>query len=343
MLELDELRLVVVVDNETDTLSSIDNAEQTAESADLLSRLEPAEVVDGHARTTVFDHLCCACHGFSLLLTGLLNGEERSVLFDVGPYPEIWLANAERLGLDLSTIETVFLSHWHWDHSGGLAEVLPAIVAARKAAGLEPPVLNLHPDRPEVRGIRIPDDRVLLLPAEPTIDHLAATGAHVSLQGEAHDIAGGFFVGSGEIPRVTEFETGLHGHVTRRPGGAFADDPLILDERFLAATVAGRGTSVFSACSHAGIVNATTAAVDLTGAPLDLVLGGYHLAGKTMEERIPATVAALEALTPALIAPGHCTGWRAKAALADAFAPTKRFAPSVVGTRYTLQSNAEPM
>ena len=57
-----------------------------------------------------------------------------------------------------------------------------------------------------------------------------------------------------------------------------------------------------------------------------------------MEQRIPDTVEALLQLNPKLVAPGHCTGWRAKTALADAFSPTGRYAPSVVGTRYTLSA-----
>ena len=57
--------------------------------------------------------------------------------------------------------------------------------------------------------------------------------------------------------------------------------------------------------------------------PLDLILGGYHLAGPGMQqERIDATVRDLDELVgAAVVAPGHCTGWRAKAALADRFAP----------------------
>ena len=40
-------------------------------------------------------------------------------------------------------------------------------------------------------------------------------------------------------------------------------------------------------------------------------------------------------IDPRLVAPGHCTGWRAKASLANTFAPG-RYAPSVVGTMYRL-------
>jgi 7,8-dihydropterin-6-yl-methyl-4-(beta-D-ribofuranosyl)aminobenzene 5'-phosphate synthase len=110
-----------------------------------------------------------------------------------------------------------------------------------------------------------------------------------------------------------------------------------MDERFVAACVLGRGVTVFSACSHAGIVNACLEAKKhFPETPVDLVLGGYHLAGKAMETRIGPTVRDLkDRIEPRLVAPGHCTGWRAKAKLADTFAPG-RYAPSVVGTLYRL-------
>jgi 7,8-dihydropterin-6-yl-methyl-4-(beta-D-ribofuranosyl)aminobenzene 5'-phosphate synthase len=103
----------------------------------------------------------------------------------------------------------------------------------------------------------------------------------------------------------------------------------------------GRGVTLLSACSHAGIVNACLGAKEhFPGSTIDLVLGGYHLAGKAMEARIEATVDDLERrIAPALVGPGHCTGWRAKARLADRFAPG-RYAPSVVGTLYRLNAEA---
>src|SRR4051812_4388181 len=95
---LDELDLVVVVDNETDTLSSIDaGIPQLPEVASLLSRIPPTRQHDGRDCVTVFDQLCVACHGFSVLATGRIGDRSRSVLFDVGPYGEIWVDNAARL------------------------------------------------------------------------------------------------------------------------------------------------------------------------------------------------------------------------------------------------------
>ncbi len=333
---LDELEIVVVTDNETDGLSSISNTAQTSEIASVVMRRPPDLEVGGHSCTTVFDQLCCACHGFSALLTGRIGDETRTVLFDVGPYGDLWLANADRLGVDLAAIETVFLSHWHWDHSGGLVAVIEQIAAARAAAGHPAPVLSLHPRRPDRRGTQLPSGHLVLLPADPTFDELTAAGATIALHDQPHDLAGGFFHGSGEIPRETTFETGLVNHCTI-DGDDVVPDPLIMDERFLSATVAGRGVTVLSACSHAGIVNAARAGLAQSGADgIDMLLGGYHLAGAPMEPRIPDTVAALAELEPRLVAPGHCTGWRAKAALADRFEPTQQYAPSVVGTRYRL-------
>jgi 7,8-dihydropterin-6-yl-methyl-4-(beta-D-ribofuranosyl)aminobenzene 5'-phosphate synthase len=57
-----------------------------------------------------------------------------------------------------------------------------------------------------------------------------------------------------------------------------------------------------------------------------------------MEARIGDTVRDLaERVEPGFVAPGHCTGWRAKTALAAAFAPG-RYAPSVVGSSYWLRA-----
>ena len=111
------------------------------------------------------------------------------------------------------------------------------------------------------------------------------------------------------------------------------------DERFVAARVRGRGTTVLSACSHAGVVNASLATQTQLSEPIDVVLDGYHLSGTAMETRIEATVRDLaERIRPRVIAPGHCTGWRAKAALAQTFAAA-RYGPSVVGSLYTLRAS----
>jgi 7,8-dihydropterin-6-yl-methyl-4-(beta-D-ribofuranosyl)aminobenzene 5'-phosphate synthase len=335
---LDALDLLVVVDNESDTLSSVDKGvPQLPELERLVARLPQPAPKYGHSCVEPWEHLCLACHGFSALVTGRRGSEERSVLFDVGPSADLWLENARRLGVRLASIEAVCLSHWHADHSGGLPGVVAAIARSRLDGGLPPPIIDLHPDRPEQRGFLTPTGTLVLLPEEPTFGAIEGAGGCVAKHAEAHALANFFFV-SGEIERVTSYETGFVGHHTIRAGHAVAD-PLIGDERFLAACVRGRGVSVLSSCSHAGVVNAALSARSaFEGEPIDVILGGYHLAGEAMEPRIEPTVDDLaNRVRPRIVAPGHCTGWRAKAALAHTFAPGD-YGPSAVGTLYALRA-----
>ena len=336
--ELDGLTVTIVVDNATDTLSSIGaGLPQLPEMAYLLGRVPPTGQHDGHDLVVGFDHLCVACHGFSALATARLGDRTATVLFDVGPYGDVWLANAERLAIDLSSIEVLFLSHWHWDHSGGIPAVVAAISDARAKASRPPLVVDVHPDRPDQRGVLTPFEIFAMLPPEPTIAAIESAGARVAAHAERHQVAD-LFLASGDIPRQTDYETGLTGHHTWR-GDQVTLDPGIHDERFLAVNVRGRGTTVLTACSHAGVVNVGLEALRLVPEqPIDVLLGGYHLAGATVEDRIEPTVRDLaDLVAPRVVAPGHCTGWRAAAELAGAFSPD-RYAPSVVGSRYVLDS-----
>src|SRR5262249_10554966 len=62
-------------------------------------------------------------HGFSALVTVRRGDTTTSVLFATGLSPDAMVTNAGRLGLDLSGVHAVVLSHGHFDHAGGLAEL----------------------------------------------------------------------------------------------------------------------------------------------------------------------------------------------------------------------------
>jgi len=99
--------------------------------------------------------------------------------------------------------------------------------------------------------------------------------------------------------------------------------------------VAGKGLVVFTACSHAGVVNVLKhAQAAFPGVPLHTVMGGLHLSGPT-EAIIPDTVTALGGFGLAHIAAGHCTGWRAMAALVNRFGD-KVMTPTAVGKRFSF-------
>jgi 7,8-dihydropterin-6-yl-methyl-4-(beta-D-ribofuranosyl)aminobenzene 5'-phosphate synthase len=107
-----------------------------------------------------------------------------------------------------------------------------------------------------------------------------------------------------------------------------------MDERFIAVQVKDKGPFVFSGCSHAGIVNVLTHAREVfPSVPLYGVMGGFHLAGVT-EKIIPDTIRDVKRFHPRLLAPGHCTGWRAISRMAREFGD--ELAPSAVGKRYLL-------
>jgi 7,8-dihydropterin-6-yl-methyl-4-(beta-D-ribofuranosyl)aminobenzene 5'-phosphate synthase len=175
-----------------------------------------------------------------------------------------------------------------------------------------------------------------VLPMEPVpgVDLLTANGAAVVVTREAQALLDGHFWLSGEIPRVSAFERGFPGQVRQTASGGWEPDEILPDERFVSVHVAGKGQVIFTACSHAGLINVLTEAkARFPEVPLYGVFGGFHLSGGT-ESIIPETVAALAGFDLRLIAPGHCTGWRALGALAAAYGD--RVVPTAVGKTFRL-------
>jgi 7,8-dihydropterin-6-yl-methyl-4-(beta-D-ribofuranosyl)aminobenzene 5'-phosphate synthase len=195
-----------------------------------------------------------------------------------------------------------------------------------------------HPDMFRQRASKLGNGAMRLMENVPSIDALTAYGARVINTTEPQLALDGTAYVSGEIPRVTPFETGLPGqHRRTLDGKDWELDELIMDERFVAVHVKGRGLVVFTACSHAGVINVLTCAESsFPGIPLYAVLGGLHLSG-TNERIIPQTVEAMRRFDLSVIAAGHCTGWRAMTALANAFTDAK-LAPLAVGKRYRFSS-----
>jgi 7,8-dihydropterin-6-yl-methyl-4-(beta-D-ribofuranosyl)aminobenzene 5'-phosphate synthase len=185
------------------------------------------------------------------------------------------------------------------------------------------------------RGLQRPNGELLKFESVPAANALADAGANVLSTREPQLIAHSAFYVSGEIPRVTPYETGFPGHVRRGADGrSWEPDPLILDERFVSAHVRGKGQFIFTACSHAGVVNVLTHARSLfPSVPLYGVMGGLHLAGAT-EKIIPETIADLKQFGLKHLAPGHCTGWRAMSAMTKVFGDV--LVPSAVGKRYAI-------
>jgi 7,8-dihydropterin-6-yl-methyl-4-(beta-D-ribofuranosyl)aminobenzene 5'-phosphate synthase len=322
MRAVDRLEVLVLVDNVTDSLSTTPKN---------VVPEWPGLVTAGRMTMLSGEAICRAHHGLSLLLTAHVGDARHTLLFDAGPEGATLVRNAAILGVDFGAVEAIVLSHGHWDHGGGLLAAIGAV--AERRPGTRVPCF-VHPGMFGQRASQRPDGVLIAQEPVPGPDRLAVAGADVRSTREPQTVADVFHV-SGEIPRVTPYETGLPGHVQRSADGrAWEPDPLIMDERFVAVHVKGRGQFVFSACSHAGIVNVLTharqasPAVGLYGA-----MGGLHLSGST-EKIIPDTVADLKRFGLSVLAPGHCTGWRALSLLAREFGD--ELVPSAVGKRYTF-------
>jgi 7,8-dihydropterin-6-yl-methyl-4-(beta-D-ribofuranosyl)aminobenzene 5'-phosphate synthase len=225
------------------------------------------------------------------------------------------------------------LSHGHWDHAGGIPRALGMIVQGN---GGRPVPLFLHTGMFRPRGQRQSDGGVLPMDPIPLPDAWAGFGAEPVVIAEPRTCLDDTFYISGEIPRLTAYETGLANQVCRTADGSgWEPDTLLMDERFLAVQVRGKGLVVFSACSHAGIVNVLHhARACFPGIKLHAVMGGFHLAGAT-EAIIPETVRDLGTFGLELIIPAHCTGWRAVNALERTYGE-RIVAPSAVGKRFSL-------
>jgi len=291
-----------------DFLSKIKDAEKVEiiglvdNSVDFLST-SPREEVKVFREWVKGDfHNPIAEHGFSMLIRVFNGGKAHSVLFDTGSSPRGVIINARRMGIDLAEVEYIVLSHGHYDHFTGL----PAV--AKVIGKSELPII-VHRDMFNRRGTISPDGTIRKGPIFPS-EEKVKPARYVEVK-RPHLIADDLILVTGEIPRKTRFETGYPRHVAF-VNGRWSPDPWIWDDRALAIKVEGKGLVVICGCGHAGVVNTILYVQQLTGVEtVYAVLGGFHLAGKTFEKRIDETVKELKKISPKLLAPSHCTGWRA--------------------------------
>jgi 7,8-dihydropterin-6-yl-methyl-4-(beta-D-ribofuranosyl)aminobenzene 5'-phosphate synthase len=318
---VDSLDITVIVDNVTDSLSSNPNFVET-ETAGAWRR--GMKWMSGKC-------LCCAAHGLSCLITTRTKSSTHTLLFDTGPDESIFERNIVRLGIDIGKTDAMMLSHGHWDHAGAMPRALQMITLAN--GGKNVPVY-MHPDMFASRAIKAPNGRLMPMEDVPSQRVLTSNGAELVITRDEQSVSSGSFYISGEIPRVTPFEKGMPGQQRQNPNGEWVPDELLMDERFVAVHVAQKGLFVFTACSHAGLINVLRHARErFPDIPIYGVLGGFHLAGPT-ESIIPETVDALEPFDLRLIAAAHCTGWRAMGQLAARYPDC--LVPSAVGKRFML-------
>ena len=276
------------------------------------------------------DPLTCemlmAEHGFAALVTVSRGNTTHSFLLDAGLSKNGLIHNMDVLEVNPKELHMIVLSHGHIDHTNGLMG-MTARLGERKMP------LLLHPDAFLQRKLMLPDGRELRLPP-PDRHALTREGIEfIEEQGPSYLLDGMALV-TGQIERSTSFEQGFPIHYAHKDG-RWQKDPLIHDDQAVVLHVKNKGLVVLTGCGHAGMVKTIRQAQRLTGVQqVYAVIGGFHLTGALFERIIPDTVAALKELSPAMIVPAHCTGWKATHAIAREL--PSAFVPNSVGTRFTV-------
>jgi 7,8-dihydropterin-6-yl-methyl-4-(beta-D-ribofuranosyl)aminobenzene 5'-phosphate synthase len=316
--EADYAEVFSLVDSSLDFLSTVDNKDTSSFRQWTRKRYGPEWANTHH-------QLPFAEHGFSMLIRVLAEDKSHSILFDTGNSPNGVVENSTRMNIDLSEIESIVLSHGHYDHSGGLLSVIKAVNRADLP-------LIVHDDMFTKRGVANEDGSIRPYPEFPSRETLSST--RLISNKKPLLIASGMALVTGEIPRKTSYEEGYISHrVFER--GSWRPDPWIWDDRALIIRVKRKGLVVFTGCAHAGIIN--TVKYSQTIAGLDsvyAVIGGFHLAGREGERRIERTLKELKQISPKLIVPSHCTGWRAMCRIANEFPNV--FVWNSVGNLYSI-------
>ena len=266
-------------------------------------------------------------HGLSVLVTVTRNGRSHRILYDAGASPDGVAENMRRLDVDPSEIEAIVCSHGHFDHTTGLDGLI-----RRLGGRVNLPVL-IHPHFWRRRRVTLPGRDPQEIPATSR-RALTEAGFEVVEERQPSFLFDSSVLVTGEVPRTTGYEPGFPPQEAWGDGG-WEPDPLVLDDQALIVDVKDKGLLVITGCGHAGVVNICRYARRLANdRPLYAVMGGFHLNGPVFEPLIPLVLDDLSAMTPKVVVPAHCTGWRAQHAIGARFG--EAFIPNTVGTRFEL-------
>lgn len=286
-------------------------------------------------------------HGFSALLEISYVYENATktnkILFDTGVSKEGIVNNSDVLGINLKDIETIVLSHGHFDHISGLISTL-----GRLKKSVE---IIAHPEAFLRRWLVYPNGnkaRMDFLDEEEInqaggiirkVDKISFLPRNVNMQSKKKtNQANNRVMITGEIPRVTEFEKGFPLQYKEQDNEInLVPDPLVSDDQALIMNVKNKGLIILTGCGHAGIVNTIKFAKKVTGIKkIYCVIGGFHLSGQDYEDSIPLTIAELTRVDPTYIVPCHCTGWKATNKIIDTM--PEKFIQSSVGSTFYFET-----
>ena len=288
-----------------------------APASPIAARANP--VKDGYIKNSVI-----AEHGFSALVKTTDGANEHTLLFDFGYSPDGVVHNMDALGVDVSKIEELALSHGHMDHTGGFENVVNKIGKSLKII-LHPFALDNN------RYLKFTEDFKLKFPEFKTAK-LFDKGLEIVVSKTPLEMINGYALFLGEIPRETSFEQGMPLAHYRDSSGEHKDD--IIDDTSLVFVLKDKGLVILTGCAHAGIINTIRHAQKVTGIDkVHAVIGGFHLGGANMDAVVTPTINELKQIAPDHIIPCHCTG---RTAMLTMERELPGFILSMSGTKFTF-------
>lgn len=269
--------------------------------------------------------------GFS----ALVEADGRRILFDTGLHPETVLRNARELGIDLSSVTDVVLSHHHGDHTGGL------LALRRELSKTSPSALSrIHVAPGIFLSRRHSGSEDELNPTIAVKSEMEATGAVFVEHGKPEEIFPGIWL-TGPVPRPNpERYWGPPASIVT--DGGLVSDSIPEDMSLLVDTE--KGFVVLAGCGHAGTVNTVEYARRILGTePAYAIIGGLHLFAAP-DSALAWTATRLRSAQLGYLLGAHCTGIEAVYRIRELAAlGRKRAVVAAVGSSFDASKGIDPL
>ncbi len=229
-------------------------------------------------------------HGLSYFI----EYEKQKILFDTG-HSDVFLKNAEKLGINIcQEIETIVLSHGHWDHGDGLKYLEKKTLLSHPAAFIK----RYRKNDMSTIGLTLSKNQLEKKFSLITSDKPYKISDNI--------------IFLGEIPRLNDFEAQTTDFINEKGEPDFVWDDSAL------AVIQYNELIIITGCSHAGICNITEYAKRVCGINnVKAIIGGFHLKYNNLQTK--KTIQYLKTQNVKNIYPSHCTELEALSALYHEF------------------------
>lgn len=228
-------------------------------------------------------------HGLSLLI----QTNHKTILFDMGQ-SDVFIRNATALCIDLSQVDLAIISHGHYDHGGGLKHFLSinqkAPIYIHKLAFND--YYSIFDDTLKYIGL---DQSLKSNNRIQFTNNYCAIDQNIQLFTPIEH---------------NDYRESINQSLIEKKDNHFITDMFLHEQNLL---INDQGKSfLFTGCSHRGIENITKHAIRMHQAPIDYIIGGFHLYSfshhKAQSVETINRIAQFLYETQANIITSHCTG-----------------------------------